>query len=618
MCCCARISVALVLGLGPLLSIAWSQDVEIAAKVIVTREQGAKLFSEPDGDAVDELPAMQIRFLHDDPNGAQSDDPAERKWLLVSRDGSTPDGWLRQEDVALWKTRSALEPKADANRVFKILDARSRDGNPLDDIEYAGDAPNNYKLLAPILTPRESEDDPYEIFVFGGNTASSPQGGTESIAFEDLKLEIVFVVDTTASMTPLIEGVKEVMKSIADGYSNAKDGNGRLIAERLRFGLVEYQDMTPGLTPANVRIPLCELRSFMKEIEGVVSADIGSVEWEEDVVAGLYSAMEHSGDGKVGWTTNSSKHIILCGDASCLPPSHPKSSTGKSIEDVLLLGHPNNIAEDSRRARAQYTFHSILALNIDGREDWDKARQDFQEVRANAGFENGEYAEMTSNDENSRRLVVEQFTASDGSITSAIEILMKTRGATTQLNPSSFARSIYRLKGNKPLEGVAFGKAHEYNESDQLVAVETWFLRYRELQDIKSSLFYISDKLKSFGSKRASTKDLVAALKVLFTAKGVGDENIESRKLLALSSELPLKNNVLNVTPEEIARMPDKEYSRWVGRLETSLKRSEDLLKRAENYGGSGLREWVRLGKAKSGEDELDYFVIFIPISELP
>jgi len=594
----------------------------IDQKVIVTKKEGVGIFDAPGGANVGSLPAMQIRFVVKTDDQKEFADAAGEKWYRISSSGDESVGWVAGSGVTIWKTRSALKPNDLANSVKgREFIVKSKDNNPMNDVIYDGAAPDNYQLLAPILSPRTTDDEPYDVFVFGGTTQGTfaeKASGTKAAPadFSSSQFEIVFAVDTTASMTPLLDGVKEVVAQIATIVGGIKDEKGALIGSRVRFGFVEYQDRTPGLTPSRITIPLTDASTFVSKVRDVHVADIGSGEWEEDVVAGLSTALDRRPDGafsgRVGWSENSSKHIILCGDASPLPKGAPKNSTSLTIEDVLKSGMPE-VVESRKAAQMQVGFHAILALNEQGKSDWEDGRKAFKEVSEGLGRFPGAYTEMNANDVADKDRVVKLFA---DKIKIGVDVLAGKPVTVEQRNSSELAIGIYRNRDGTPVDGVKFGTAHERNTNDQVVAIETWFLRYVEMQRLKSRLTFLRDSLQTLSAtERKSSDRILDALAVVFATAGVG-QPVATNKLSDVVKDVPLKNDVLNLTLDDISRMDDQAFKQWLNRLTVCEKRCEELL--SIGQGGKGLNQWMVLGDASNPGAAGELLVTFIPVDQLP
>lgn len=139
-----------------------------------------------------------------------------------------------------------------------------------------------------------------------GNTAPKPN-------IKDQIFQFVFVIDTTKSMRPYIEGVRDGISEFAREISNGPVG------DAARFGLVEFRDNTElaqGLDyVTKIVLPLKETSTvdvFLEEVSKVRQADASSSGFNEDSLAGLHTAIT-----QLEWDEEnaSGKFIFLVTDA---------------------------------------------------------------------------------------------------------------------------------------------------------------------------------------------------------------------------------------------------------------------------------------------------------------
>ena len=153
-----------------------------------------------------------------------------------------------------------------------------------------------------------------------GQTRAQPADVTATQAAPAPKIEVVFVLDTTGSMSALIEGAKQKIWSIANAMATAKPH------PQIRMGLVAYRDR--GDDYITKLTPLTEdLDAIYSDLMKVQAA--GGGDGPESVNQALYEAYK-----KFDWTPNDSggrntlRLIYLVGDA----PPHMDYS-----KDVLYL-----------------------------------------------------------------------------------------------------------------------------------------------------------------------------------------------------------------------------------------------------------------------------------------
>lgn len=154
----------------------------------------------------------------------------------------------------------------------------------------------------------------------GAQAGSCARGGLGSTQHQ-----IVFVIDTTASMGPYIEGVRR----IADYWANEVER--RQIGDKVRFGLVAYRNnmddepQRSGLEyVSRVVLPLSassDARAFADAIGGLSAAKVSTHSFNEDAVAGLDDAL------RMNWGPNCGTRLLFhVTDAGSLQSDDPKAS----------------------------------------------------------------------------------------------------------------------------------------------------------------------------------------------------------------------------------------------------------------------------------------------------
>jgi hypothetical protein len=132
-----------------------------------------------------------------------------------------------------------------------------------------------------------------------------PPGGTPVVQ----ELDLVFVIDRTASMTPAIRELAANLASIVNILE-------RLVPS-LRIGIVAYSDRDTGQNPITI-LPLTPTESGLRRIigflESLQASTIGSRTVDEDVLLGLQAAVA------MPLRATASQSLVLIGDAIAHPP----------------------------------------------------------------------------------------------------------------------------------------------------------------------------------------------------------------------------------------------------------------------------------------------------------
>ena len=161
--------------------------------------------------------------------------------------------------------------------------------------------------------------------------------GEEKELLKKLEMDIVFVMDMTASMQPLINATLDAIKNIA--LLITQDA---AIGQSVHFGLWGYRDsldnagieyLTKNFTPT-----LQPVEAFAPILQGVREATVGSGNFDEDVFSGVNDAMT-----KTAWTPNAMRFIVLVGDA----PSHELGDrwnySGQSAETLRQFANDHSV-----------------------------------------------------------------------------------------------------------------------------------------------------------------------------------------------------------------------------------------------------------------------------------
>lgn len=307
----------------------------------------------------------------------QRQESAGKKWVEVGVDTAGKRiGWLDAACTVEWKMQMSLAFTNPANRnlslFFKdreniekildssdpaaayapIIDSMSKVGrNPqvvAREPELFVDFRKNFYLL-PILQAEEvmsdagfnvrllevasvSRQDP------SANPAVSPQTVQSSI--KAFSAGVVFVMDSTLSMDPYIERMREVMKNIYARMEKEK------IDDKVKFGLVAFRSALSAV-PAieyNTRIyadptKVKNGKDFFEKIKDLKATKISTPKFDEDPYAGVKEALD-----KINWNEFGARYIVLVTDAGALDANDPLSTTGLDAQAVRELAKEKGVA----------------------------------------------------------------------------------------------------------------------------------------------------------------------------------------------------------------------------------------------------------------------------------
>ena len=181
------------------------------------------------------------------------------------------------------------------------------------------------------------------------------------------RVEIAFVIDTTASMQATIDAARRLAARLA------ADATERYRDVALRLSLVEYRDRSPAFGfVARVVTPFTDPQGFRAALETIAAAKRGDGSVDEAVLDGVATALppsasERSGGVHPDWPTGragdlSTKLLVLLGDA----PDHARDRkraealadqarrSGITIAAVELARPGQLSADESARYRDQW------------------------------------------------------------------------------------------------------------------------------------------------------------------------------------------------------------------------------------------------------------------------
>ncbi|MDQ0707106.1 serine/threonine-protein kinase PpkA [Pseudomonas sp. W3I7] len=321
----------------------------------VLSKPGAKLSHDAGGAADEALPAFSVLYVY------QRKDIDGSPWVRVgaATDGRS-DGWLPAAQVSDWKQSLVLkftersgrapvmflrqsaevekllaDPAAAKNVLAKAQKNREDNQQVLALEPTASAVPQNQFYLLPIFDSKESFDEngqPVQLLnvasIDPGSTVAKP--AAKAIAADAFRTAVVLVVDTTVSMQPYIDQVRDVVHELQTRIAE----RGEL--DSVSFGLVGFRNSikkTPGLEyVAKTLITLDQGRDpqrFLDMARQVKASTVSSHSFNEDAFAGVMQAV----DG-MDWTGYGGRIILLVTDAGALRKNDPFAATQMNEAEV--------------------------------------------------------------------------------------------------------------------------------------------------------------------------------------------------------------------------------------------------------------------------------------------
>ncbi|WP_267269113.1 serine/threonine-protein kinase [Pseudomonas protegens] len=368
----------------------------------VLSKPGASFSSEPGATPDKSVPAFSVFYVY------QRKNLDGRSWLRLgaASDGRSA-GWLPAEQVSDWKQslvlkfteRSGRAPvmfvrqASELERLLadpaaaKNLLLRAQK-NPQDEQQVlalepnASAVPQEQFYLLPIFDAKESFDEngqPVQLLnVASIDPGNSPQSISDSsgqrlpansppAAADAFRTAVVLVVDTSVSMQPYIDQVRDVVHELQSKIAE----RGEL--DSVSFGLVGFRNntsKTPGLEYVTKTLVTLDQgrdpQRFQELVSQVKATSVSSHSFNEDAFAGVMQAVEG-----MDWKGYGGRLILLVSDAGALRKNDPYSRTqmneaevrqaalGKQIKIYAL--HLRTDAGKKNHAQAETQYRVLTA-----------------------------------------------------------------------------------------------------------------------------------------------------------------------------------------------------------------------------------------------------------------
>lgn len=324
----------------------------------VLSKPGAQLSADAGSSPGKALPAFSVLYVY------QRKDVDGSPWVRVgaATDGRS-DGWLPASQVSDWKQslvlkfteRSGRAPvmflrqpgeveklladPAAAKSVLAKAQSNREDNQQVLALEPTASAvPQNQFYLLPIFDSKESFDDngqPVQLLNVasidpGSRATAKPASPTLSANADAFRTAVVLVVDTTVSMQPYIDQIRDVVHELQTRIAE----RGEL--DSVSFGMVGFRSSiqkTPGLEyVAKTLITLDQGRDpqrFLDMARQVKASTVSSHSFNEDAFAGVMQAV----DG-MDWSGYGGRIILLVSDAGALRKNDPFAATQMNEAEV--------------------------------------------------------------------------------------------------------------------------------------------------------------------------------------------------------------------------------------------------------------------------------------------
>lgn len=602
------------------------------------------------------VPAFEALFAYDQ-YGVRYDQAnfAAEGWFSVGRTTKEILGYMRAEDVVMWKQALALayvNPGASERKPVLMFDTQdnlditleaidsgsmpgmklyediannsvppgviSREGNAWIDI-------NQQFYLLPILqytdlsdlTPgndmralqtaaltaqaRSQQASACDLRQQGsGECFKQQQGG----GLDGVALDVVFVIDMTSSMDPYIKAVEGAIREASQALTQKLSD-----PSRLKFGLVGYRDsveQSPGIewvtnnfTPDLLAGP--EFRDLLSS--GVVKvATAGSGDHEEEMFAGMKAGIASN------WSPSAARMIILIGDASSHPLGHEKNTTGLSEQAVRALSDQESVQVASIYVGGESSSDFPLAKpQFETLSAGDAESQSLAFSVVSSGGEGG----LEESLRNTISQVVDFIAAGRfNAISDSSAGDDKTSGAILSAVRAAFVDYL-GSNATPPSNVTAWVVDRDLTDFNKRSFDVKVMVRKGELQALMSTL---SDLLAAAKDSQTSSADFFGAVQTSSTAQALDISaqlrNAPNAQMMSVVPKwiqsLPYKSEILALTLDEFRQSSPADRTRFEERLQTLVKLYDDVLNRPD--------AWASL----NSEDTAEERVYMLDLQNLP
>lgn len=595
---------------------------------------GTQLLSAPGATTSEPLPAFSVLYVY----ARRSQDG--QSWLQVgaASDGRV-QGWIAAEQTSDWKQSLVLKFTERSGRAPVLFMQQAADVERLIDhtsqarelllqaqndpeqvpqvvaLEPTSSAvPQDQFYLMPIFDFREAfdaEGQPVQLLNIASiDPGSAAQGSVaQPPAANDtgFRTGIVLVVDTSVSMQPYIDRVRQVVSEL----QSQLQARGEL--DNVSFGLVGYRNSTartPGLQYLSKTLVSLQEGSdpqrFLRAAEQVQATTVSSHSFNEDAFAGVMQAVEG-----MDWSSYGGRLILLVSDAGALRKNDPYSSTLMNEAEVRQAALSKQI--------------KIFALHLRtpaGKANHASAEQQYRVLTADSNPQIGDlYVSVPGGD-------VEAFGERVREIGSTFaELAGQVRAQQAPVPPQ------LSDGGNLAAKSQAIGYAmhmdflgrRSASQAPQLVSAWTAdrdlsnpnlptlqvcvMLTKLQLNDLQQSLKLIVDAARKTKTSPADFFSEIASASAYMSrdpaARRQGANLAQSGVLGEYLDGLPYRSKALSMTQDLWLSLSVAEQEDFIDELESKIRLYETF--------HNDMANWVRFGNAEPGDA-----LYRVPLSTLP
>ena len=434
------------------------------------------------------------------------------------------------------------------------------------------------------------------------------------------QLDVVFVMDLTRSMGPFVIKSMEMLQGIAANFRNAETSGASI-----RFGFWGYRDnpeLCRGIefNTRNFTPGLQEIGSFVKTLGSISETKVDSIDYAEDVFAGMADAIQ-----KTIWRKNAARIILLVGDAPGRSPGETEPECGAKL---LPKGSGSGLDAAGVRALANASSVYIGAYYLEASK-WKKftarGAGQFKTLAHNPGSSDSDFAILNADNPNDYAAAGETFAgrlaenlrklAEEGSLPQG-----ENNGNTSSPSGKSMADNLFRnafiewksaesdLKPPRDVEGWMIDK--DPVESSRMALEPGVLLTKTQLSDLRDRVNNIIDAMLRV---EVGGQDFFKELHAVVTIGGRDPGRIREARTLMDSGHfpdflegLPYKSKIMGMTKDDWREMGADQANQYRNEIVSKVQFYAEIYKDAA--------KWQNLNSnAESGD-----YVTPIPIDMLP
>lgn len=406
----------------------------------------------------------------------------------------------------------------------------------------------------------------------------------------NISVDIVFVVDTTSSMSVLIPHVSRILKAVVNRLNDDA-----ILGSLLRFGLVEYRDQINDMESMEYVIkPQCNLEQgrnhnfFLQKLLSLKTAKIGSEGHPEDVLAGLHCALDPK---SMKWNPYGLKLIVIVGDSSIKEPFHPDeknriNENQRTIDQIKVLAQnkldnmPMGIVITAIRLKdpIEATDHSIGDRQFENLITVNKSNGWI--ISARGGIKPEDFSsQLTQKILNS----VDHFR--ETILTNGREMISFEKNPNSNFSPPML-ECIAKVKiGSQKNVSLFFDSCYtaEFDAQGNRLVTPCIFVSKGQLHSYVSFWEYLERVLKNTGEPGDRNLNQIMGELQYISAIIDLDEPISAsmpiEKFVQAIMEIPIKIPIFKVSLSQLSGMPEKKYKEWLREIHASCRKFNDYLR---------------------------------------